>query len=67
MLSFNNPNLGLGTCLDNREKWRRVWIIEKNGVAYNNSQVVRGCVSADDPEIAISMQKLALEISNLSV
>ena len=49
MLSFNNPNLGLGTCLDNREKWGRVWIIEKNGVAYNNSQVVRGCVSADDP------------------
>ena len=44
MLSFNNPSLGLGTCLDNREKWGRVWIIEKNGVAYNNSQVVRGCV-----------------------
>ncbi len=49
MLSFNNTNLGLGTCLDNREKWGCVWIIEKNGVAYNNSQVVRGCVSADDP------------------
>ncbi len=28
----------------------RIVTIGKNGVAYNNSQVVRGCVSADDPK-----------------
>ena len=27
----------------------RIVTIGKNGVAYNNSQVVRGCVLADDP------------------